>query len=129
MKYRAALLPAVALGLLVQIAQGGSATWNLNAGTNAWHTATNWTPATVPDGPADIATFDISNQTGVSVAQATPVDGIVFNPGASGYTITVGASTGSTFNFALSGTGITNSSGVTQNFVCTTNTAKGVGTI
>ncbi len=44
----------------------GSATWNLNPTSGDWNTAANWTPATVPNGPADTATFDISNTTGMS---------------------------------------------------------------
>jgi autotransporter-associated beta strand protein len=129
MKYRKALFSALVVGLLGQVTYGGSATWNLNPGTNDWHTATNWTPTTVPDGPSDVATFGISNLTGVSVAAATTVDGIVFNPGASNYTVTVGAPSGSTFAFTLSGTGITNNSGMMQNFVCTANADEGVGTL
>ena len=35
----------------------GSATWNSNPVSNDWNTAANWTPATVPNGPEDIATF------------------------------------------------------------------------
>src|SRR5262245_34174020 len=100
----------------VSSAHAGSATWNLNPGTSDWHTATNWTPATVPDGPSDVATFGTSNQTAISVMAATTVDGIVFDSGASNYTITVGASAGSTFALILSGAGVTNNSGVVQNF-------------
>jgi hypothetical protein len=35
----------------------GSAMWNLNPDTGDWNTANNWTPATVPNGPIDIAAF------------------------------------------------------------------------
>ena len=34
--------------LLTSIARGGSATWDLNASSGNWNTATNWTPPTVP---------------------------------------------------------------------------------
>ena len=65
----------------------GSATWNLNPTSGDWNTATNWTPATVPNGPNDTATFGVSNTTGVSTFSTFEVDGIVFNPGASTFTI------------------------------------------
>ena len=93
--------------------RAGSATWDLNPGSGDWNTATNWTPATVPNGSADTATFAFSNTTEVSNSANTVVDGIIFSPGASSFTIT--ASSGSTFT--LSGVGITNNSGTAQNFV------------
>jgi hypothetical protein len=34
----------------------GSATWKLNPGSGDWNTASNWMPATVPNGPSDVAT-------------------------------------------------------------------------
>jgi hypothetical protein len=129
MKYRKALFSALIVGFLGQVTYGGSATWNLNPGTNDWHTATNWTPATVPDGPSDVASFGISNLTGVSVTATTTVDGIVFNADASSYTITVAPPAGSSFVFTLSGSGITNNSGTAQNFVCATNTSNATGTL
>ena len=42
---------------VVTHAYAGSATWNLNPTSSDWNTATNWTPATVPNGPTDVATF------------------------------------------------------------------------
>ena len=52
-------------GLLLLIpnatAHAGSATWNLNPTSDDWNTADNWTPNTVPNDPADIATFGLSN--------------------------------------------------------------------
>ncbi len=51
-------------------AQGGSATWNLNPTSGDWNTAANWTPATVPNGLSDIATFDASNITSVSLSSS-----------------------------------------------------------
>src|SRR5450432_3052174 len=67
---------------------GASATWDLNPGTD-WNTATNWTPVTVPNGPSDTATFDVSNTTAVSISAPTQVDGILFTPAASAFTITI----------------------------------------
>jgi autotransporter-associated beta strand protein len=117
LRARIFLLAAVFLSLLLSpagIAFAGSATWNLNPGNGDWNTATNWTPATIPNGPSDTATFASSNTTGVSVSAPTitEVDGIVFNAGASAFTITV-----SPQSLVFEGIGITNNSGITQNFV------------
>jgi hypothetical protein len=92
-------------------AAGG--TWDLNPGSGDWNTGTNWSSGTVPNGASDIATFDISNTTAVGISANTTVAGITFNSGASVFTITV---EGNQDLFFL-GAGITNNSGVTQNFV------------
>ena len=47
-----AALPALVLMFSIQVSQAGSATWNLNPASDLWSTASNWTPATVPNGPA-----------------------------------------------------------------------------
>jgi autotransporter-associated beta strand protein len=100
----------------------GSATWNLNPTSDDWNTATNWMPATVPNGANAIATFGVSNTTGVSISHQTKVAGIVYNPAASAFTITLPSPLLLTF----SGAGITNNSGVTQTFVETTNIFEGM---
>ena len=92
--------------------RAGSATWHLNPVSGDWNTATNWTPATVPNGSADTATFAISNTTAISISANTTVDGITFAPGASSFTVTASQGT-----LTISGTGITNNSGTTENFV------------
>src|SRR6266446_8265695 len=89
----------------------GSATWGANPATGNWSTASNWTPATVPNGPNDTATFATSNIRFVAPEGATQVNGIVFNPGASRFTIALLTTT-----LTISGVGITNNSGITQNF-------------
>jgi autotransporter-associated beta strand protein len=91
-----------------------SATWKTSPATGDWNHAANWTPLTVPNGPSDTATFAASNTTGVSLSANTEVNGIVFNAGASPFTITV--STQPLFNLTISGVGITNNSGIAQNF-------------
>jgi autotransporter-associated beta strand protein len=101
---------AVAISILApMVAHAGSATWDLNPTSGDWNTAANWTPATVPNGAADTATFALSNTTGVSISADTEVNGITFTPAATNpYLITP-----SEFTFlALSGTGITNNSGI-----------------
>ena len=110
------LVPVISCSLmffLAGFARGGSATWNLNPTSGDWNTATNWTPVNVPNGSADTATFAFSNTTAISTSANTTVDGITFAPGASSFTIT--ASSG--FILTISGVGITNNSGVAQNFV------------
>ena len=102
----------------------GSAQWDI-FGTGDWNTATNWTPATVPNGPADTATFDLSGTTSVSLSANTEVNGIIFNPTASAYTITASP----TFELTISGVGITNNSALTQNFVVAVDGAGSLGAI
>jgi hypothetical protein len=103
---------AVTISVLAPIAvHASSATWDLNPGSGDWNTAANWTPATVPNGSADTATFDLSNTTNVSISANTEVNGITFTSAATNpYGIT--ASPG--FTLTLSGTGITNNSGIGQ---------------
>jgi autotransporter-associated beta strand protein len=105
----------------LRVVDADSATWSLNPTSGDWNTATNWTPNTVPNGPSDIATFDISTITDISPAAGTggiEVDSIVFNPGVSAYSITVPWYPGEPDYFLIiSDTGIVNNSGVLQNFV------------
>ena len=79
----------------------------------------------MPNAAVDVATFATSGTTGISLSAPTQVSGIVFNPGASAFTIT----STPTLTLTISGVGVTNSSGVTQNFVTTTNGAGNHGII
>src|SRR6478752_4378163 len=100
-----AAIRCVLLFLVPAVAYGGSAEWNLNPTSGDWNTAANWTPMTVPNGPADIATFALSNTTFVSISANTDVNAITFTSAATNpYTIT--ASPGLTLT--ISGVGITN---------------------
>jgi autotransporter-associated beta strand protein len=122
-------LAAVMLLLLLSAAStafAGSATWNLNPGSGDWNTASNWTPMTVPDGSGDIATLDLSNTTSVSLSANTEVGGIVFTQAAI-HSYTINASPG--FTLILSGAGITNNSGATQNFATGVNAVGSAGFI
>ena len=102
------LLPAVAYAV--------SAQWDLDPISGDWNTAANWTPMGVPNGPADIATFALSNTTNVSISANTEVNGITFTAAATNpYTITASAP----FTLVISGTGVTNNSGSTQHFITT----------
>jgi autotransporter-associated beta strand protein len=94
-------------------ARAGSATWDLNPGTGDWNMAANWTPMTVPNGVSDTATFALSNTTNVSISADTQVNGITFTAAAT-KPYTIGPEQGVTLT--VSGTGVTNNSGVTQSF-------------
>ena len=112
----ARLLPAFILMLSIQSIQADSATWKSSPASGDWNRATNWMPQTIPNGPSDTATFATSSTTSVSLSANTEVNGIVFNAGASAFTITAVP----TLTLTVSGAGITNNSGVTQNFVTAT---------
>src|SRR6266487_3723168 len=100
--------------LLPAVAYPDSAQWDLNPSSGDWNTAANWTPMTVPNGSTDIATFAVSNTTNVSISANTEVSGITFTAAATNpYTITASAA----FTLIISGTGITNNSVSTQQFV------------
>src|SRR5439155_9900169 len=107
---------AILMVLVTGAVFAGSATWNLNPTSNDWNTAANWTPPTVPNGPNDTATFDVSNVTDVLVSANTELAGIVFNAGANAFTITVSPSGGST-SLTMDTVGITNNSVMIQSFV------------
>jgi autotransporter-associated beta strand protein len=92
-----------------------SAKWRINPNSGDWHTASNWTPSTIPNGPSDVATFASSNRTRVSVSQETEVSSIVFDAGASAFTIIHNAPINGG-DFIISGTGVTNNSGIIQQF-------------
>ena len=104
---------AVALGLILNSrpAVAGSATWLTNPGSGDWNTTANWTPGGPPNDPADFATFGSSAVSELWLSARTQVGSIIFSPsGDTTYTI-------SAFWLILSGSGITNNSGITQNFV------------
>ena len=103
----------------VDTAYAGSATWNLDPTSNDWNTATNWTPNTVPNGPNDVATFATSSQREVGITSAIEVDSIVFEQGASSFTLVKGPGELEDYLLTVSGAGIVNNSGAMQNFVLT----------
>jgi autotransporter-associated beta strand protein len=103
----------------------GSATWLTSPVNGNWNSAPNWSPMTVPNGPADTATFDSSSISDVSISTFTEVNGIVFNSSASAFTITASPAV----IFTLSGVGITNNSGVTQNLMTAVDETGNFGTI
>jgi autotransporter-associated beta strand protein len=109
-----ALVLTLSLGALCDD-YAGSATWSANPVSGDWNTAANWTPNTVPNGPDDVATFGVSNITAVTVSTAIEVNSIVFDSGASPFTINPNGHL-----VTISGAGVMNNSGITQNFVMPT---------
>ncbi len=112
---RSLVFTSLLLGVILLAGKSGyagNANWNNNAATGDWNTATNWTPNTVPGG-SDIATFNSSNVTDISVRQYSEIYEILFNPGASSFTCTMSDSGGLAFTVV----GIINNSGVTQEFI------------
>jgi len=101
----------VLISFVATAAFAASATWKANPGSGTWNAAANWMPATIPNGAADTATFAFSNIRGVFFVADTEVNGIVFNAGASPFTLVNQAPT-----VTISGKGITNNSGIVQNF-------------
>jgi autotransporter-associated beta strand protein len=115
MRTKINLLIALLLMVAGQLIFAGSAKWNLNPTSNYWNNAQNWTPATVPNGPNDTATFSVSNMTGVSLDRTETVSSVVFSSGASAFTLTLGDPTGLFLCFfPISGPGVINNSGIVQ---------------
>lgn len=104
----------LALPFAISNAHAGSATWNLNPTDSSWGNAANWTPAIVPNGASDIATFATSNTTSITVPFSLNIElkEMVFEAGANTYTITADDA-----SLTFDGGGIRNHSGVQQNIV------------
>jgi autotransporter-associated beta strand protein len=122
----AAALFSTLLFLVGQPAHAGSATWKENPSNGDWNTASNWTPETVPDGPSDVATFAVSTQTVVAVSYFVEVSSILYNPGASPFTI---SSIALHESLTIDGTGVGNNSGIEQNFLVGTTAPSDFGVI
>lgn len=124
MKFRPSLASVLLITplslLLAQAASAGNATWNLNPGSSDWNDANNWTPATVPNGPDDVATFGASNTTSIGISSDTEAS-IVFGPGASAFIITVPGG----LTLSLSGAGVQNDSGIPQTLSAAGGSATG----
>lgn len=105
------VLVAVSL-IAAQVAQGVSSTWDLNPTSGDWNTAANWTPAIVPNQPDATAIFDLSNTTNVTLSGKVVVGEIIFNPGASAFTLTAPNQTADALTIV--GAGLSNQSGIEQ---------------
>lgn len=91
----------------------GSATWSATPQNSSWSNAVNWGAGGPPNAATDVATFDISATTSITLSASTQLAGIVFNAGASAYNITAFP----TGKLSLLGAGIGNTSGAPQLFV------------
>jgi autotransporter-associated beta strand protein len=111
--------------LASQFAQAGNATWDLNPTTGDWNTAGNWTPATVPNGARDVATFATSNTLGVFVSTNIEVSGIIFGAGENSFTVTANP----LITLTVSGSGIINNTSLPQNFVTADDSSSNIGAI
>ena len=123
--------PAAILGISLLFLSGSglyadSASWQLNPTTNDWNTAANWSPNTIPNGSTQVATFGVSNTTNVAcgyspdhIDASTVVGSIVFEEGASAYTITATPAYQIDLPSLISieGAGIINNSGLVQHLV------------
>ncbi len=113
------LLAGSLLLFTVHFASAGSATWNLNPPTNMWTNPANWTPATVPNGPTDVATLGPSNTAQISLAAPTStpltltLDSLVFSSNSVFYTLDLSKGLSST-QLVFVGGGITNLTNLQQ---------------
>src|SRR5450432_1311454 len=103
--------------LISSFSFAGSATWSLNPVSDQWTNPANWTPATVPNGETDVATFTTSSKTAVHISANIEVDSIVFAPGADAFTLVQGVPTNGSSQTEIYGAGIVNDSGIPQRFV------------
>src|SRR5689334_8697875 len=101
--------------LIVADSFAGSATWSANPISGDWNAAANWIPPTVPNGPNDVATFGTSSITAVAPSTTIEVNTIVFDFGANPFSINPNGHL-----MTVSGVGVINHSGITQNFVLNT---------
>ncbi len=122
---RVSLCVLVFVTLATPQLRAGSASWDPNPIDGDWNNNGNWTPATAPNGPSDTATFNSSSVPNLFLSANTEVDGMIFNPNASAYTIKANPA----FTLTLSGVGITNNSGIMQNFVADVNASGTAGVI
>ena len=113
---RAFIVPALVVVFTVRIAAAGSATWQTSPVSPVWNTDANWSPATIPDGPTDVATFgstDLSSAL-VALTASTQVGEIVFNADAHGNDAAGYEIVASDFTLTILGAGITNNSSLAQ---------------
>ena len=117
---------AVAVLMLgVRSSHGGSATWLSSPSNGDWTDAANWTVGGPPNSASDVATFSSSSLLSISISAITETNSILFNLGASAYTIKATPA----FSLTVSGAGITNNSGIAQNFVADSDASGNVGYI
>ncbi len=104
-------LSAAVLLLCIATSYAGSATWDANPENTDWNNPANWTPQTVPNGPNDTATFEITSQGGISISANTEVNGLIFNPSTHSFVFLTSS------GFTISGSGVVNNSGHIESFI------------
>ena len=119
LKSRKAIVPLVGsiAALLLcgnPLVMAESGTWLQTATDGNWNNGANWTSnPNPPNSMTDVATFaTTSNFTTSTLSTGTIVAGILFNPGATAYTIATGGN-----QLQIFGDGISNTSGIAQNFL------------
>ena len=100
---RAGFLASVFL-LGLQVSQAGSATWRPTPQSSIWNDSSNWMPHTIPDGSGDVATFQPSSVTSISLAASITLDSALFPDGLEAFTFNL--SPGQAINF--DGVGVVN---------------------
>jgi autotransporter-associated beta strand protein len=112
-KMKGATFPVGVLTVgLATVSFADTATWNVDTVNQSWREAANWTPAIVPNGD-DTAVLDVSNVSAITISKKIELEELIFNPGASGYSIRVDP----VAQFLFHTVGITNNSGRVQNIV------------
>ena len=103
-------MSALLLALSLRAVSGDSAIWNIDPPTNNWNAETNWTPNTIPNGPQDVATFDLTTMTLLVIHSDIELNTLFFTENAlPQMRITVGdTSSDPVVSLTLSGTGIVN---------------------
>jgi autotransporter-associated beta strand protein len=100
---RAVFLASLLL-LSLQVSQAGSATWRATPQSSSWNDLSNWMPRTIPNGSGDVATFQPSSVTSISLAASITLDSAVFPDGLEAFTFNL--SPGLAMNF--DGAGVVN---------------------
>jgi len=100
-------------------------TWLPSPGSGNWTTAGNWSAGGPPNDSSVTAAFGTSATTAVSISGGVEVNRLLFNTGASVFTITVNPAS----YWTISGVGIVNNSGTTQNFATVTDGGGNYGAI
>lgn len=123
---RAGFLASVFL-LGVGVTQAGSATWRATPQSSSWNDSSNWMPHTVPDGSGDVATFQPSSVTAISLTTSITLDSAVFLDGSGAFTVNVAP--GLAINFEGSGVVNQNTIQTSQSFILTGNESGGPATV
>src|ERR1700704_4663797 len=81
-----------------QLGHGGSATWLANPLSDDWNGLANWTPGGPPNGYVEIATFDTSDITDITVSSTLQLGGMSFTENADAFKFTILPGFGRTFD-------------------------------